>query len=90
MSWSVSELDKNKTEQAISNEQIRLNHCKLEYNKLENECQRYYENANNKMNEYHERAELKKNTLALAKKYKGYNIFVDFYYYNEAFFKNNL
>ena len=23
-------------------------------------------------------------------KYKGYNIFVDFYYYNEAFFKNNM
>lgn len=37
MSWSVSELDKNKTEQAISNEEARLDHCRVEREKLFNE-----------------------------------------------------
>ena len=40
MGWSVSELDKNKTEQAISNEEIRLDHCKVEREKLFNEFSR--------------------------------------------------
>ena len=37
MGWSVSELDKNKTEQAISNEEIRLDHCRVERERLFNE-----------------------------------------------------
>jgi len=40
MSWSVSELDKNKTEQAISNEEARLDHCRVEREKLFNEFSR--------------------------------------------------
>ena len=40
MGWSVSELDKNKTEQAISNEEIRLDHCKVEREKLFNKFSR--------------------------------------------------
>jgi hypothetical protein len=37
MSWSVSELDKNKTEQAISNEEARLDICRVERERLFNE-----------------------------------------------------
>jgi len=40
MGWSVSELDKNKTEQAISNEEARLDHCRVEREKLFNEFTR--------------------------------------------------
>lgn len=40
MSWRVSELDKNKTEQAISNEEARLDHCRVEREKLFNEFSR--------------------------------------------------
>ena len=35
MSWNVSELDKNKTEQCISNETVRLDNCKVILEKLE-------------------------------------------------------
>ena len=41
MSWSVSELDKNKTEQAISNEEARLDMCRVELDKLIRERDRY-------------------------------------------------
>lgn len=34
MSWNISELDKNKTEQCISNETIRLSNCKVIFEKL--------------------------------------------------------
>ena len=40
MSWSVSELDKNKTEQSIVNEEIRLDHCRVERERLFNEFTR--------------------------------------------------
>ena len=40
MGWSVSELDKNKTEQAISNEEARLDYCRVEREKLFNEFTR--------------------------------------------------
>ena len=44
MSWSVSELDKNKTEQSIANEQIRLDNCRVALDKLKSEYEqkRYY------------------------------------------------
>jgi hypothetical protein len=35
--WSINELDKSKTEQSISNEQIRLDHCKIERSRLYDE-----------------------------------------------------
>ena len=37
MSWSVKELDKSKTEQAISNEEARLDNCRVERERLFNE-----------------------------------------------------
>lgn len=37
MSWSISELDKNKTEQSISNELARLDICKETLEKLKKE-----------------------------------------------------
>ena len=36
--WSVNELDKSKTEQSITNETIRLDHCHQEVEKLIREC----------------------------------------------------
>ena len=36
--WSVNELDKSKTEQSITNETIRLEHCHQEVEKLIREC----------------------------------------------------
>jgi len=40
MSWSVKELDKNKTEQAISNEEIRLNQCRVKLQRLSDEYEK--------------------------------------------------
>lgn len=37
MSWNISELDKNKTEQCISNETIRLDNCRVSLDKLNRE-----------------------------------------------------
>lgn len=37
MSWNISELDKNKTEQCIGNETIRLDNCRASLDKLKNE-----------------------------------------------------
>jgi len=41
MSWSVKELDKSKTEQAISNEEARLDNCRVEREKLFTEFTRF-------------------------------------------------
>lgn len=38
--WSINELDKEKTKQSISNEEARLDHCRVEREKLFNEFQR--------------------------------------------------
>lgn len=38
--WSIYELDKEKTKQSISNEEARLDHCRIEREKLFNEFQR--------------------------------------------------
>ena len=44
MGWSISELDKNKTEQSISNESARLDVCREELEKLKKEYeQKKYE-----------------------------------------------
>lgn len=40
MSWNINELDKNKTEQSIANEEIRLDHCRVERERLFNEFTR--------------------------------------------------
>ena len=37
MGWSISELDKNKTEQSIANETARLDTCREVLEKLKNE-----------------------------------------------------
>ena len=37
MSWNISELDKNKTEQCISNESVRLDTCRETLDKLKRE-----------------------------------------------------
>ena len=55
MGWSISELDKNKTEQSIANEQIRLDICREKLDKLTQELERYKEETNNKLSKYYER-----------------------------------
>lgn len=42
--WNIDELDKNKTEQSITNESIRLEHCKRSLDKLKKEYEekRYF------------------------------------------------
>ena len=35
--WNINELDKNKTEQSIINEQIRLDNCKEKFSRLTDE-----------------------------------------------------
>ena len=44
MSWNVSDLDKNKTEQSIINEEARLDYCRKKLDKLQKEYEqkRYY------------------------------------------------
>lgn len=37
MGWSISELDKNKTEQSIANESARLDGCREQLERLKNE-----------------------------------------------------
>ena len=55
MSWTISELDKNKTEQAISNEEARLDMCRVELDKLIIERNRYKIEADRKLAEYYEK-----------------------------------
>jgi len=55
MSWSIKELDKSKTEQSIANEQIRLDICRENLDKLTQELERYKEETNNKLSNYYER-----------------------------------
>ena len=38
--WSISDLDKSKTEQSITNETIRLENCRQSLNELKNEYER--------------------------------------------------
>ena len=38
--WSIKELDKNKTEQAISNEEIRLDQCRVKLQRLSDEYEK--------------------------------------------------
>ena len=38
--WSVNELDKNKTELAISNEEIRLDQCRVKLQRLSDEYEK--------------------------------------------------
>ena len=38
--WSISDLDKSKTEQSITNETIRLENCRQSLNELKNEYAR--------------------------------------------------
>ena len=53
--WSIKELDKSKTEQSIANEQIRLDICRENLDKLTQELERYKEETNNKLSKYYER-----------------------------------
>ena len=55
MGWSVSELDKNKTEQAISNEEIRLDHCRVERERLIRERDKFKNDTDIKMWEYYDK-----------------------------------
>ena len=55
MGWSISELDKNKTEQAISNEEARLDMCRVELDKLIRERDKYKIEADRKLAEYYEK-----------------------------------
>ena len=47
--WSINELDKNKTEQSISNEQARLDICKEKLDKLIKERDRYTKEVSDKL-----------------------------------------
>lgn len=53
MGWPISELDKNKTEQSIINEQARLDMCREKLDKLIQELERYKEETNNKLSNYY-------------------------------------
>jgi archaellum component FlaC len=53
--WNINELDKNKTEQSIANEEARLKLVQEAYNKLDNELERYLEESNKKLNDMKER-----------------------------------
>ena len=55
MSWSIKELDKNKTEQSISNEEARIDMCRETLDRLIKERDRYKAEADRKLNEYYER-----------------------------------
>ena len=54
MSWNIKELDKSKTEQSITNEEIRLKQIKESYTKLDNEYEAYREESNKKLNDMKE------------------------------------
>ena len=47
--WSINELDKSKTEQSISNEQIRLDICREKLDKLIKERDRYIKEVSYKL-----------------------------------------
>lgn len=53
--WSIKELDKNKTEQSIANEEARLKLVNDAYNKLDTEFEAYLEESNKKLNDMKER-----------------------------------
>ena len=55
MGWSVSELDKNKTEQAISNEEARLDHCRVERERLIRERDKFKNDTDIKLAEFYEK-----------------------------------
>lgn len=55
MSWNISDLDKNKTEQSIVNEEARLDMCREELDKLIKERDRYKIEADRKLAEYYEK-----------------------------------
>ena len=57
MSWSISELDKNKTEQAISNEEARLDHCREERERLIRERDKFKNETDIKMWKYYDKIE---------------------------------
>ena len=54
MGWNINELDKNKTEQSIANEQIRLDICREKLDKLIKERDRYKEETDIKLAEFYE------------------------------------
>lgn len=53
--WSIKELDKDKTEQTIANEEARLKLVQESYNKLDAEYEAYLEESNKKLNDMKER-----------------------------------
>lgn len=53
--WDIKELDKNKTEQSIINEETRLKIVQVAYTKLDNEYEVYLEESNKKLNDMKER-----------------------------------
>ena len=55
--WSISELDKNKTEQSITNEQARLDMCREKLDKLIKERDRYKAETDLKLWEYYDKIE---------------------------------
>jgi DNA repair exonuclease SbcCD ATPase subunit len=55
--WSISELDKNKTEQSITNEQTRIDMCREKLDKLINERDRYKAETDIKLWEYYDKIE---------------------------------
>ncbi len=55
--WSIKELDKDKTEQSISNEQARIDICKEKLDKLIKERDRYKTEIDLKLLEYYNKIE---------------------------------
>ena len=55
--WSIKDLDKSKTEQSITNEEIRLDTCREILDKLIKERDRYKTETDLKLCEYHNQIE---------------------------------
>ena len=53
--WGIHELNKDKTILSIANEEARLDHCKIERERLIRERDRYKIEADRKLAEYYEK-----------------------------------
>jgi len=62
--WSIKELDKDKTEQSISNEQARIDICREKLDKLIKERDRYKTETDLKLLEYYDKIEKLNRSIA--------------------------
>jgi hypothetical protein len=55
--WNINDLDKSKTEQSISNEEVRIDMCREKLDKLIKERDRYKTETDLKLWEYYDKIE---------------------------------